>query len=152
MLRWWGSRGSGSGRSGRTGFGSRSGGRGRRRLARSRGGFGLRLWCVAVHLRLRGRRWFGRRRPLLHDRRRRRGGGRDRLRLSRRWRKWGSGCRRRRDMLLLLLRELSLRLLLALLDRLLLQEAEDIVEDEVAVGLLGKEEGLHKLPPVLTLV
>ena len=55
-------------------------------------------------------------------------------------------------MLLLLLRELSLGLLLALLDRLLLQEAEDVVEDEVAVGLLGEEEGLHKLPPVLTLV
>ena len=55
-------------------------------------------------------------------------------------------------MLLLLLRELSLRLLLALLDRLLLQEAEDVVEDEVAIRLLSKEEGLHELPPWLALV
>ena len=55
-------------------------------------------------------------------------------------------------MLLLLLRELSLGLLLALLDRLLLQEAEDIVEDEVAVWLLCKEEGLDKFPPRLAMV
>ena len=38
------------------------------------------------------------------------------------------------------------------LDGLLLEEAEDVVEDVVAVGLLGEEEGLHELAPGLAAV
>lgn len=43
-------------------------------------------------------------------------------------------------------------LLVTLLDGLFLQEAEDVVEDEVAVRLLGEEERLHELPPCFALV
>ena len=43
-------------------------------------------------------------------------------------------------------------LLLALFNRLFLQEAENVVKDEVAVGLLSKEESLDKFPPWLPTV
>ena len=43
-------------------------------------------------------------------------------------------------------------LFLALFNRLLLQEAENVVKDEVAIRLLSEEEGLDKLFPVLALV
>ena len=47
----------------------------------------------------------------------------------------------------------NLRLLLfALLNGLLLQEAEDVIEDKVAVGLLGEEKRLHEFPPSFALV
>jgi hypothetical protein len=39
-----------------------------------------------------------------------------------------------------------------LIDRVLLQEAEDVVENVVATRLLGKEERLHELAPRLALV
>jgi hypothetical protein len=38
------------------------------------------------------------------------------------------------------------------LNGLFLEEAEDIVEDKVAIGLLREEKGLNKLPPWLTTV
>ena len=77
--------------------------------------------------------------------------GRDWLRLDgRRWsRRFGDS--RSRGLLRRLLHGLGL-LIFALLDRLFLQEAEDVVENEVAVGLLSQEEGLHKLPPGFALV
>ena len=47
--------------------------------------------------------------------------------------------------------DVALRLF-ALFNRLLLQEAEDVVEDEVAIRLFSQEESLDKLLPCFTLV
>ena len=47
--------------------------------------------------------------------------------------------------------DVALRLF-ALFNRLLLQEAEDVVEDEVAIRLFSQEESLDKLLPSFTLV
>jgi hypothetical protein len=38
------------------------------------------------------------------------------------------------------------------LNSLFLEEAEDVIEDKVAIGLLGKEEGLHKFAPGSTFI
>ena len=43
-------------------------------------------------------------------------------------------------------------LLITLFDGFFLQEAEDVVEDEVAVWLLGEEEGLDELFPRVAVV
>lgn len=41
---------------------------------------------------------------------------------------------------------------LVVLNGLLLEETEDVVENEVAVGLLGEEERLDKLAPWIALI
>lgn len=47
---------------------------------------------------------------------------------------------------------IDLTRLVVTFDSLFLQKAEDVVEDEVAVGLLGEEEGLDELSPWLALI
>jgi hypothetical protein len=38
------------------------------------------------------------------------------------------------------------------LNSLFLQETEDVIEDKIAVWLLGKEEGLHEFAPRSTFI
>lgn len=102
---------------------------------------------MAVDLRLRRRCRDGRGSTFLNRWRCR---CRRRLWLSRRRRSWRSRCNGSRSKLDRL-RSLGL-LVLTFLNGFFLKETEDIVEDEITIGLLSEEEGLNKLPPRFTLV